>query len=216
MDAPKGRALLTAAAVAVFAAGGFYAIRASHDFSRDRIAANERARLVASLNSVLDPALRSHDLRTVRTTVTDPLLGSPGAVDVFVLFDAGEPAAAIFASVAPDGYNAPINLLIGVSPSGTLTGVRPVSHRETAGLGDRIEPGKSDWILRFAGDSLDRPPRERWAVDKDEGDFDSLSGATITSRAVVKAVKNTLLYFEQHRDELFRAAAARATDADAD
>jgi electron transport complex protein RnfG len=217
MDAPKSRALVTAAAAAVFAAGGFYAIRASHDFSRDRIAANERARLVASLNSVLDPALRSHDLRTVRTSATDPaLLGSTAPVDVFVLFDAGQPVAAIFASVAPDGYNAPINLLIGVSASGTLTGVRPVSHRETAGLGDRIEPGKSDWILRFTGASLAQPPRERWAVDKDEGNFDSLSGATITSRAVVKAVKNTLLYFEQHRDELFRDAAARATDADAD
>jgi H+/Na+-translocating ferredoxin:NAD+ oxidoreductase subunit G len=217
MDGAKGNALLTVVAVAIFAAAGAYLIGASNDFSKDRIAANQRARLIARLNSVLDPSLRSHDLRTVRLAAADrDLLGSAAPVDVFVAFDAGEPVAAVFAAVAPDGYNAPIRLLIGVSSSATLTGVRPVSHRETAGLGDRIEPAKSDWILRFTGASLDRPPRERWAVDRDDGDFDSLSGATITSRAVVKAVKNTLLYFEQHRDELFRDAAARAADANAD
>ena len=213
MDEPRGNVSLTAVAVAILAAGGAYLIGATHDFSKGRIAANQRARLTASLNSVLDPSIRSHDLRTVRLTATDrTLLGRAEPVDVFVAFDAGQPVAAIFAATAPDGYNAPINLLIGMSSSATLTGVRPVSHRETAGLGDRMEPGKSDWILRFDGASLDRPPRERWAVDKDDGDFDSLSGATITSRAVVKAVKNTLLYFEQHRDELFRDAAARAAD----
>jgi electron transport complex protein RnfG len=213
MDEPRGNALLTALAVAILAAGGAYLIGATHDFSKDRIAANQRARLTASLNSVLDPSIRSHDLRTVRLTATDrTLLGRAEPVDVFVAFDAGQPVAAIFAATAPDGYNAPINLLIGVSRSATLTGVRPVSHRETAGLGDRMEPDKSGWILRFDGASLDRPPRERWAVDRDDGDFDSLSGATITSRAVVKAVRNTLLYFEQHRDELFRDAAARAAD----
>lgn len=214
MDGPKGNVLLTLLAVAIFAAAGAYLIGASHDFSKDRIAANQRARLITSLNSVLDPSLRSHDLRTVRLASADrALLGSAESIDVFVVFDAGQPVAAIFTSVAPDGYNAPIGLLIGVSSSATLTGVRPVSHRETAGLGDRMEPAKSGWILRFDGASLDRPSRERWAVDKDDGDFDSLSGATITSRAVVKAVKNTLLYFEQHRDELFRDAAARAADA---
>lgn len=213
MDEPRGNLLLTLVGAALIAAGGGYLINAAHDFSKERIAANQRARLTASLNSVLDPSIRSHDLRTVRLAATDrTLLGRDEPVDVFVAFDAGQPVAAIFAATAPDGYNAPINLLIGVSASATITGVRPVSHRETAGLGDRMEPGKSDWILHFDGASLDRPPRERWAVDKDDGDFDSLSGATITSRAVVKAVKNTLLYFEQHRDELFRDAAARAAD----
>jgi electron transport complex protein RnfG len=213
MDEPKGNALLTLVTIAILAAAGAYLIGTAHDFSKDRIAAHQRARLIASLNSVLDPSIRSHDLSTVRLAVTDrTLLGRAEPIEVFVAFDAGQPVAAIFAATAPDGYNAPINLLIGVSSSGTLTGVRPVSHRETAGLGDRIEPDKSDWILRFTGATLDQPPRERWAVDKDEGAFDSLSGATITSRAVVKAAKNTLLYFEQHRDELFREAAARAAD----
>jgi len=216
MGEPKGHWLLTILIVAVVVAAAAYGVVASHDFSKDRIAANQRARLVASLNSVLDPNLRSHDLGTVQLMVTDrELLGSADPVEVFVAFDAGQPVAAVFASVAPDGYNAPIRFLIGVSGAGTLTGVRAVSHRETTGLGDHIDAAKSDWIVRFTGSSLDNPARERWAVDRDDGDFDSLSGATITSRAVVKAVKNTLLYFEQHRTELFRDAAARASDANA-
>ena len=117
------------------------------------------------------------------------------------------PTAAVFASVAPHGYNAEIRLLIGISPSGTVTGVRSVSHRETPGLGDAIEVDKSDWIRQFDGTSLQMPPLAAWAVRKDEGgQFDSLTGATVTSRAVVNAVKNTLLYFDRHRDEIYAAA----------
>jgi len=93
-----------------------------------------------------------------------------------------------------------------------LTGVRAVSHRETPGLGDAIDIQKSKWITQFDGKSLDVPDRSLWLVDKDDGKFDSITGATVTSRSVVKGVKNTLLYFEQHRNDLFRDAAARAAD----
>jgi electron transport complex protein RnfG len=213
MAVAKGIWLSTVLVVAVIAAVGVYLMDASFGFSKERIAANQRARLIASLNSVLSPDLRGRDLGTVRLAATDPTrLGSSKPIDVFVATERGSPVAAIFASVAPDGYNAPIHLLIGVSSSGVLTGVRAVSHRETAGLGDRIEVEKSPWILQFDGLSLTQPPLARWAVDKDDGDLDSMTGATVTSRAVVKAVKNTLLYFNDHRDELFRAAGETATD----
>jgi electron transport complex protein RnfG len=203
----------TLIAFAVLIAAAAFVIDASFDFSKERIAANQRARLIATLNSVLAPDLRGRDLATARVTATDrTLLGSEAAIDVFVATDRGTPVATIFASVAPDGYNAPIHLLIGVSNAGAVTGVRAVSHRETAGLGDRIDAAKSPWISMFDGRSLEQPPAARWAVDKDDGDFDSITGATVTSRAVVKAVKNTLLYFGQHRDELFRAASAPPTD----
>jgi electron transport complex protein RnfG len=85
-----------------------------------------------------------------------------------------------------------------------------VAHRETAGLGDAIDAAKSDWVQRFNGKSLTAPALERWAVEQDDGDFDSITGATVTSRAVVNAVKNTLLYFQQHRAELYAASAAAA------
>jgi electron transport complex protein RnfG len=95
-----------------------------------------------------------------------------------------------------------------------VTGVRAVRHRETSGLGDAIDAGKSDWIEQFTGKTLANPDAALWAVAQDDGAFDSITGATVTSRAVVSAVKNALLYFAQHRDELYAAAAAAASAED--
>jgi electron transport complex protein RnfG len=202
------KTLFFVAVVATLAAG---IVTASYQLSKDRIAANERARLLRNLNSVLPPSVRERNPNPVRLEVRDPLLGSDDPVDVFVALDDDRAIATVFASVAPGGYNAPIQLLIGVSPDGVVTGVRAVNHRETPGLGDEIDIDKSDWILQFDGTSLGDPPLEQWAVDKDGGSFDAITGATITPRAVVKAVKNTLLYFRQHEQDL--AASARRAEA---
>jgi len=211
MASAEGHWALTTVAAAALAAAAFYAVHAAYDWSDERIAANERARVVARLNSVLEPALRGRDLTTTLLAITDPeLLGSEEPVDVFVLTDRGAPMATVFATVAPHGYNAAIDLLIGVAPIGTITGVRVVRHRETQGLGDAIDTAKSDWMLQFDSKALSAPPLELWAVDQDKGSFDAISGATVTSRAVVAAVKNTLLYFERHRDELYARAAETA------
>jgi electron transport complex protein RnfG len=194
--------------VTAIAAGSAALVTASWDFSRDRIAANQRARLLASLSSVLDPALLGRDLDPVLIDALDPeLLGSEEPVDVFVPVDGTTPLAAIFASVAPDGYNAPIHLLVGISvATGQVTGVRAVEHRETPGLGDQIDVAKSGWVLQFNGRSLSDPEITGWAVTKDEGEFDSITGATVTARSVVRAVHNTLRYFESNREELLARA----------
>jgi len=213
-----GNPFLTVLFVGAVGAAAALIVSASYDFSKDRIAANQRARLLESLHSVLDPSLRERDLATIRLSVTDEeLLGDDEPVDVFVALENRQPVATVFASVAPHGYNAPIRLLIGIAPSGTVTGVRAVSHRETPGLGDAIEVDKSNWIRQFDGASLQMPPPEAWGVKKDEsGEFDSLTGATVTSRAVVNAVKNALVYFEQHRDEVYAAALSQPSDAPAE
>jgi Na+-translocating ferredoxin:NAD+ oxidoreductase subunit G len=218
MDKAEGGPIKTLLVVGIVAAAAAFIVNASYDWSHERIAVNQRARLVARLNSVLDPSLRSHDLVTTRVSATDAtLLGSDSAVDVFVVTENGRPVATVFASIAPHGYNAAIGLLVGVSPEGSITGVRAVTHRETRGLGDAIDAAKSDWIQQFTGTNLALPPLELWAVEQDDGKFDAITGATVTSRAVVAAVKNTLLYFDQHHDELYRAAAAAAlTDAAAE
>jgi electron transport complex protein RnfG len=213
MAAAEGGPIRTLLLVGIVAAAAAFMVSASHEFSKERIAANRRARLLANLNSVLDPALRARDLSTVRISVTDKeLLGGNEPVDVYITEDANEPLAAVFATTETEGYNSTIHLLIGVSRDGALTGVRAVSHRETAGLGDAIDIQKSKWITQFDGKSLETPAPERWAVNKDDGAFDSITGATVTSRAVVKGVKNTLLYFARHRDELFTAAASAASN----
>ena len=215
MARPDGNAALTAVAIAVVAAAAAYAVTAAYEWSHGRIEANERARVVARLNSVLEPGLRNRDLTTTRIAVTDAeLLGTDEPIDVFVLTENGTPMAAVFATVAPHGYNAAIGLLVGVSPAGVVTGVRAVSHRETTGLGDAIDAAKTDWILQFDGKSMATPAPELWAVEHDEGEFDSITGATVTSRTVVGAVKSTLLYFERHRDELYASAAAATVGAD--
>jgi len=207
----EGSALLTVIVAGVLATGAVLGARAAYDFSHVRIEMNQRARLVARLNSVLDPTLLDHDLTTTRLSVSDQeLLGSTTPIDVFVISDGGRPVATVFASVAPHGYNAPIDLLIGVGADSSITGVRAVRYRETPRLGDMIDRAKSDWIEQFRGKSLLTPPRDQWLVKQDEGQFDSITGATVTSRAVVAAVKNALLYFEQHRDDIYRTATEAA------
>jgi electron transport complex protein RnfG len=94
-------------------------------------------------------------------------------------------------------------MLVGIYHSGKLAGVRVIDHKETPGLGDKIDVKKDDWILQFEGLSLGNPPASKWKVKKDGGEFDQFTGATITPRAVVAAVRQSLEYFRKHRDELF-------------
>ena len=105
--------------------------------------------------------------------------------------------------VAPDGYSGDIHLLLGVDPDGRVLGLRVIRHRETPGLGDYIERRRSDWILGFDGRRLGEPEAARWAVRQDGGDFDARSGATVTPRAVVKAVRRALAGLDAHRAVLF-------------
>jgi electron transport complex protein RnfG len=110
----------------------------------------------------------------------------------------------IFPTVAPDGYTTAIKLLIGVKRDGSLSGVRIVDHKETPGLGDKIDVKKSDWVFSFEGKSLTSPSVDNWKVKKDGGEFDQFTGATITPRAVVNAVKNILLFYRDNSETLFQ------------
>jgi electron transport complex protein RnfG len=207
----EGSSVKTLLWVAVIAVGAAVILKFSYEITKDQIAANRRARLLANLYSVLDPALTHEDLNPVPITAADPdLLGSDEPVEVFVVTDQGRPVATIFATVAPNGYNAAIYLLVGVATdTAEITGVRAISHRETPGLGDLIEIEKSDWIRQFDGKSVGNPALPGWALAKetDEGEFDAITGATVTPRAVVRAVRDTLLYFDAHKTELFAEAA---------
>jgi len=146
-----------------------------------------------------------HDNDLLNDTVQLPAsdrLATKGPVTVWVARRNGEPTGFIMPVVAPDGYSGDIRLLVGIDLRGTVLGVRVVSHRETPGLGDRIETKKSDWIYNFEGRSLDNPEPRNWNVKKNGGVFDQFTGATITPRAVVKAVQKSLIYFRQNRREI--------------
>jgi len=117
-----------------------------------------------------------------------------------------EPVAVILPSVAGDGYSGDIQMIIGINMDGTVAGVRVISHRETPGLGDKVDLNKSDWILGFNGKSLRNPTPDKWKVKKDGGNFDQFTGATITPRAVVNQVRKSLQYFKENREQLLKAA----------
>ncbi|MEN8168931.1 MAG: electron transport complex subunit RsxG [Pseudomonadota bacterium] len=182
-----------------------------------RIAENERQALLHSLHQLISPDEHDNDIYTDIVTVTNKaLLGSKSGVNVYRARMGGQPVAAVIASSAPDGYNGSIKLLVGIRYDGTLAGVRVINHRETPGLGDGIEAKRSDWVLGFNGHSLINPEATGWKVKKDGGQFDQFTGATITPRAVVKAVYNTLRYYQQHRETLFADGLTDSVDVESE
>ncbi len=146
-----------------------------------------------------------HDNDLLRDTVELPAndrMAQNGPITAWIARNGDRTVGMILPAVAPDGYSGDIRLLVGIDTDGRVLGVRVTSHRETPGLGDRIETKKSDWILSFNGRSLGDPRPDRWNVKKNGGVFDQFTGATITPRAVVKAVQKTLVYFRQNRAEI--------------
>jgi electron transport complex protein RnfG len=190
----------------LFAVAGTGLVALTHDGTAERIAENERQSLLRSLHQIITPDSHDNDIYTDTIEVSNPLLGTNQPVMVYRARLGKLPVAAVIASIAPDGYAGTIKLLVGINYDGTLAGVRVVSHRETPGLGDAIEAERSDWVLGFNRRSLEEPDEKRWKVKKDGGVFDQFSGATITPRAIVGAVHNTLRYFQNNREALFAAA----------
>ena len=128
----------------------------------------------------------------------------------------GAPVAVIIPATAPDGYSGDIDIIVGINVDGSVAGVRAIAHKETPGLGDKVELKKSDWVLDFDGRSLADPTPERWGVKKDQGIFDQFTGATITPRAVTAAVKRALEYFAANRDSLLVPILAASTGENTD
>lgn len=175
--------------------------------TRDRISENERQTLLAAINALVGDNDYDNDILTDTLLIPGVRkLGTKDFTNVYRARKGSIPVAAVFTSIAPNGYNGKIKLLVGVYYDGTLAGVRVIKHKETPGLGDKIEVKKADWILQFKGLSLNSPTESRWKVKKDGGDFDQFTGATITPRAIVTAVKKALQYFEKNRDDLFKEA----------
>jgi len=196
--------LLSGVFLALFAVVGTTLVALTEYSTSAAITENERQVLLRNLYALLPRDKLDNDIATDTLQLpASALLGTDDAATVYRARLGGEPVAAIFNSVAPDGYNGKILLLVGVYIDGRLAGVRVVKHAETPGLGDAVEIRKSPWINDFAGKSLANPTPERWRVKRDGGDFDQFTGATITPRAVVAAVRNTLLYYRQNADMIF-------------
>ncbi len=198
-------ALRSAAILAAFAAVGSLLLAATHRGTAERIAANERAALIRQLTELLPPSDYDNELLADTLHVELPdAISAPGPDLIYRARRNGGPVAVILPVRAPNGYNGAIDMLVGIRTDGTLAAVRVVNHRETPGLGDGIDRERSDWIEQFAGRALGRPAPRRWKVRKDGGDFDQMTGATITPRAVVAAVRQALAYHADEGASLYR------------
>lgn len=113
----------------------------------------------------------------------------------------GKPSAIILRSEVM-GYEAAIELLIVIDSHGRLLGVKTLKQSETPGLGGKIAAWPNAWLQGFFGKSLTEPADSGWALKKDQGQFDQLAGATVTSRAVINAVHDGLRYFDEHQPQL--------------
>jgi len=204
MSALRDHILRVGLILAAFAIGATSLVVLTENETHDKIIENERQTLLNAINAVI--AKDQYNNEILADTLILEENNQLGTNETSIVYRARlneEPVAVVLSAIAPNGYNGKIKLLVGIAFDGSLTGVRVISHKETPGLGDKIDTKKADWILNFKSLSLSNPDESKWKVKKDGGEFDQFTGATITPRAVVTAVKNALLYFDAHRDELF-------------
>lgn len=150
-----------------------------------------------TLYDLAPPSEYQLDLDNPLALPAAPQLGHHQPFTVYLAYKNNRPALILLPLTAPDGYTGDINLLIAISLKGEIKGVRILEHRETPGLGDRIEERKSNWVEQFVKRSLNNPSLTGWAVKKDGGEFDQFTGATITPRAVVNVIKRSLIWQQE-------------------
>jgi len=169
----------------------------------DRISRAQDQRALETLTRVLPPERFDNPVASDWTELDINGLDRPARVYRARLD--GQPSAAIIDLTTPQGYSGDIRLLVALTPEADIISVRVLEHRETPGLGDRIEARRSDWIEQFSGKSLTDPPPENWASSRRGGAFDTLTSATITSSAVIDAVERSLRAYENAREQVWQA-----------
>lgn len=201
--------IITALNLAFFALIGTALLAITYQLTHEPIARSEEKEKLNLVTQIVPATAYDNDI--IKDTVLlapDPLLGNDTESIAYRGRLKNQPSIAVLQAIAPDGYSGRIYFIIAIYADGKIGGVRVVSHKETPGLGDYIEIAKNSWITGFNGKSLDDPPGKHgdsgWQVKKDGGAFDYMAGATITPRAMVKAVHKALQYFAQHREELFK------------
>ncbi len=194
---PNALILLIITCVAVFT------VFVAETLLEDKIAHNKQGSTIKLLEGLM-PYPYDNDLLADKITITLPTyFGTQESATIYRAMLDEEPVGVVFSPIKASGYNAMIDIAVGIKEDGVITGVRILAHRETAGLGDGIDQDKSDWISSFTGRSLDNTEKQRWAVRKDGGEFDQLSGATLSPRAVIHAVQYTLNYYALNKDWLY-------------
>ncbi|ABZ76492.1 electron transport complex, RnfABCDGE type, G subunit [Shewanella halifaxensis HAW-EB4] len=177
-------------------------------FTFEKIKQQEKIELARVLHQIVPDEIHDNEL-TAHCILLHSVefLGSNDALPAYIATKNDKGVAIAIEAIAPDGYNGNIRIIIGISDTGEVLGVRTLAHQETPGLGDKIELKKSDWVRSFDGLFLLSDKDKRWNVKKDGGDIDQFTGATITPRAYVKAVKNAVSFFNANKAQLLSTPA---------
>lgn len=197
-------ALKTAITMLAFASIGTSLLAYVFDITRAPIEASEKEARLALFKEILPVNVYDNDL--LKTTVEiDPndLLGNRVSTIANIAKFNNKTAGVVLEAIAHDGYSGDIKLLIAIRADGSISGVRVLAHKETPGLGDYIDIAHGKWIKLFDDESVHKTPTANWQVKKDGGKFDYMVGATITPRAVVKAVLKALQFYEINKQTLF-------------
>jgi electron transport complex protein RnfG len=195
--------LISGVLLGLFGVLGAGLVAVSHEGTAERIERNERDALLQQLQVLVPAAQIDNDMLSDVIEISAPEALGTGRTRVYRGRHGGQPVAVVLSPVVTQGYSGPIRMIVAVQLDGTLGGVRILSHRETPGLGDKIEAERSGWIESFTGKSLRQPPPAAWKVKRDGGVFDQFTGATITPRAVVRGVQASLEYVERNKTRLF-------------
>ncbi len=173
-----------------------------NELTKDIIKAQQQQQLLNTLHSIIEPSRYDNNISQDCIHVNSPLLGTSNQQTAYIARKNNDIIAIAITAIAPDGYNGNISIIVGVNTNNSISGVRVLKHQETPGLGDNIELRKSDWITLFSGKSVFSENDSRWSVAKDGGIFDQFTGATITPRAVVKAVKKAVLFIQSNKSTI--------------
>ena len=195
---------VTATAMIIFSLLASTALSISYFVTKTPIEESDAKAKRTFLNQVIPSNLYDNNL--VKDTISlepSTLIGNKKNIDVYRAKKNNQVIAVIIETIAPDGYSGEIKTLVGIDQEDKILGVRVIIHKETPGLGDYIEIEKSQWIKNFDLKSLGKMTEKEWAVKKDDGSFDYVSGATITSRAVIKSTYKSLLYVKENKKRLF-------------
>ncbi|MEE9310576.1 MAG: electron transport complex subunit RsxG [Cocleimonas sp.] len=192
--------------LAFFALISVVLVAVTNHLTKDKIIENQAMLLMLALNEIVPTNRYDNDLANSKIILTSQDTGFAKDTPVYLATLNDKPSTAIFEVTTLKGYSGAITMLVGINASDqTLSGVRIVKHKETPGLGDKMETRKTNWVLAFNRKSLNNPTMTGWQVKKDGGDFDQFTGATITPRAIVNAVKTTLIYAQNNMEDIFQA-----------
>ena len=190
--------------LAFFALISVMFVAVTNHLTKNKIIENQAMLLTLALNEVVPSNRYDNNLANSKIILKSEDTGFVKDTPVYLATLNGAPITAIFEVTTLKGYSGAMTMLIGINANDqTLSGVRIVKHKETPGLGDKMETRKTNWVLAFNGKSLNNPDMIAWQVKKDGGEFDQFTGATITPRAIVNAIKSTLIFAQNNMDKIY-------------